>query len=128
MVTDRQNGGDSADDRGPKVYECEVCGEATYKKGECHNCGAGPFEDSASSYRSETSGVIDTVEVTITVTGDDEHLADLIHSDLTARADELNQIVELGRHPAATSPPSRVDWEGWLHGDYDDVVRGESDD
>lgn len=67
-----------------------------------------------------TDGVIDTVEVEITVEGDYEHLAELIHSDLVSRADELNQIVELDRHPAATDPPMRVDWEGWLHGEYDD--------
>lgn len=69
----------------------------------------------------KTDGVIDTVEVEIRVNGDDEHLAELIHSDLVSRADELNQIVELGQHPAATTPQTRVDWEGWLAGDYDGV-------
>lgn len=68
-----------------------------------------------------TDGVIGTVEVDITVEGDDEKLAEFIHSDLTGRAEEINQIVELDRHPAATTPPTRVDWEGWLHGEYDDA-------
>jgi len=70
-------------------------------------------------YSVETDGVINSIEVTISVEGEDEHLADLIHSDLTSRADELNQIVEGGVHPHATIPPSRVDWEGWLNGEYD---------
>lgn len=75
----------------------------------------------------QTDGVIDTTEVEIRVNGDDEHLAELIHSDLVARADVLNQIVELGIHPEATMPPSRVDWEGWQSGDYDGVKGGEVD-
>lgn len=75
----------------------------------------------------QTDGVIDTVEVSIETSGDDEHLAELIHHDLTGRAEELNQIVELGKHPDAAIPPTRIDWEGWLHGDYDDVKTSQKD-
>jgi hypothetical protein len=75
------------------------------------------------NYRSETHGEIAGVHVTVTVEGENEHLADLIHTDLTSRADELNQIVELDRHPDATNPPTRADWEGWFHGEYDDIDR-----
>lgn len=71
------------------------------------------------TYRLETFGEIAGVDVTVVVEGDDEHLADLIHMDLTSRGDELNQIIELERHPDATEPPTRVDWEGFLRGDYD---------
>lgn len=66
----------------------------------------------------QTGGVIENTEVEIRVSGDDEHLAELIHSDLVSRADELNQIAELGKHPDATTSQTRVDWEGWLNGDY----------
>jgi len=70
----------------------------------------------------ETDGIIQQVEVTITVEAPEEHehLAELIHSDLTTRADEINQIAELGKHPDATNPKANVDWEGWHDGDYDD--------
>jgi hypothetical protein len=68
-----------------------------------------------------TDGVIDTVEVEITVVGEDEHLAQMIERDLVSRADVLNQIVEAGIHPEATQPPTKIDWEGWLHGEYEDA-------
>lgn len=32
-------------DRGPKKYECIVCGAATYENGPCHECGSEPFDD-----------------------------------------------------------------------------------
>lgn len=79
------------------------------------------MSDTEATFHVETDGVIGTVEVEIRVSGDDEHLAELIHSDLVSRADELNQIVELDRHPDATNPQTRVDWEGWLRGDYEGV-------
>lgn len=78
-----------------------------------------------STFHVETDGVIDTVEVTIRCEGDDEHLAELIHRDLVSRADEINQIVELGKHPAATYPQTEIDWEGWFQNDYDWVRKSE---
>jgi hypothetical protein len=72
-------------------------------------------------FQAETEGVIDAVEVTIRTSGDDEHLAELVHQTLVSRAEEINQVVEQGTHPSATTPPMDVDWEGWLAGDYDDV-------
>lgn len=33
------------DERGPKAYECIVCGAATYEHGPCHECGSEPFGD-----------------------------------------------------------------------------------
>jgi len=35
---------ESPTNRGPKEYECMACETATYEKGECHNCGAKPYE------------------------------------------------------------------------------------
>jgi hypothetical protein len=72
------------------------------------------------TFHAETDGVIDQVEVTIRTEGDDEHLAELIHQDLVNRAHEINQIVELQKHPTATNPEMVVDWEGWLEGEVKD--------
>lgn len=73
--------------------------------------------------KNTTEGEILGVDVTITVKGDDEQLADLIHSDLVGRAEELNEIVEAGVHPEATRPPTSVDWVAYQNGDLprDDV-------
>ena len=75
------------------------------------------------SYSAQVDGEVGNVRVTIRVESEDEHLADIVLSDLEGKADVLNQIVELERHPDAARPPSRVDWEGWLHGDYEEVRR-----
>lgn len=74
------------------------------------------------TYHAEVDGVIDNVEVSISVEGD-EALAEKILMDLESRAEEINQIVELDRHPAATDPSVRIDWEGWQRGEYDEVKR-----
>jgi len=67
--------------------------------------------------KQKTNGTIGGMDVTIEIEGDDETLANLIYADLVGRCDELNQIVEVGRHPAATSPNMSANWEGWLDGE-----------
>jgi len=63
------------------------------------------------------TGTIGRIEVEITLSGDDEQLANLLFADLQGHCDELNQIVELDRHPDATEPPMTADWEAYLNGE-----------
>ena len=42
MQTDRDSDGE---DRGPKEFECDNCGAATFEHGPCVECGLEPYED-----------------------------------------------------------------------------------
>ncbi len=66
LVTD--GGVDQSDgetDRGPKEFECIVCGAATYENGPCHSCGSEPFDDGGVEFESgweECRSAADTAE------------------------------------------------------------------
>lgn len=69
------------------------------------------------AFRSLTEGTVGGATVTIEVEGLDETLAELINADLSARADELKQMVDHDVPPAGTERPTVVDWEAYLEGD-----------
>lgn len=75
--------------------------------------------------RYEVDGVVGTTEVSITITGDDETVANLIYADLSGRCEMLTEVVELRRHPDAAEAGISADWEAWLNGEIPRDAEGD---
>jgi hypothetical protein len=61
--------------------------------------------------RQEVTGSIGTLDITVTLDGEDEQLANLCYGDIVGRLDEIKQIVEEDVEPSETIPPMTADWE-----------------
>jgi|APHM01.1.fsa_nt_gi hypothetical protein len=61
----------------------------------------------------EVTGYIADLEVTLTIDGPDEHIANLCYADIVGRLDEIKQIVEEDIPPEYTSPTMTADWDSF---------------
>ena len=60
--------------------------------------------------KQETTGTIGGLDVTVTIEGEDESLANLIYADVVGRLDEVNQMVEHDIPIEGTEPPMEANW------------------
>jgi hypothetical protein len=67
--------------------------------------------------KQKTTGDIGGLEVTLTIEGDDEQLANLIYADIVGRLDEIKQMLDEDIPPEGTHPPMSADWEAYYEGD-----------
>lgn len=75
-----------------------------------------------------TTGEIGDLEVTVTIEGPDEQLANLVYADTVGRLDELKQMVDEDIPPECTHPPMSANWEGYLEGELEDPEAQGADD
>lgn len=60
--------------------------------------------------KQEVTGSIGGLNVTLTIEGEDEQLANLIYADIHGRLDEINQMVAQDVPIEATEPPMTARW------------------
>jgi hypothetical protein len=56
------------------------------------------------------AGEIDGMDVTVTIEGDDEGLANLIYADVVGHVDTIKQMVEHDVPIEGTEPPMSANW------------------